>query len=127
MEDLVCGNDEEYMEILGMIENEIGDDAKGKEEEVDAKALLNQWKMRKYWDAMEEMDVTEVEHWETLKDEDLEYLVFNTLHKRGFKKKLAKFLKKKKDENSILSTREQRLFQSICRKLCECVLFDFYT
>merc|ERR1711971_570912 len=49
---LTCEDEEEYNEILRLIENKGSDDEK---EEIDGKLLMTEWGLAKFWDAMEEM------------------------------------------------------------------------
>merc|ERR1712154_715797 len=122
MDDIKCNEDkkeEEWNEILEIVENGLkaleedgGDEKDADNEEIDGKALLEQWstkkiKLSKYWEAMEEDGFDDPTQWKDLTDDELKELKFKKGEIKLFKKELKKwssqtsktYLKKKEHNN----------------------------
>ena len=121
LHDLRCANDDEYREILEVIEDGIkdekGDDDEKEEEKEDVDAgrkLLEEWRLGNYWNAMRDDGWEDPVDWQDLSDDQLKRMGFRDGHIKMFKRKLKEHAKSKQ----LLTTQEDRLLKNICLKLC---------
>ena len=120
VESLKCTDEDEYNEILCLIESgvkklmeeEKGDDEK-EEEAIDGEALLKKWGFSKYWDALVEAECTDPNDWKYLEEDDLKEMGFKNFQIKKFNKKLMEFAQ----ETNVISMQEARLLKETCMQL----------
>eukprot|EP00484_Ammonia_sp_Unknown_P014799 CAMPEP_0197072860 /NCGR_PEP_ID=MMETSP1384-20130603/210309_1 /TAXON_ID=29189 /ORGANISM="Ammonia sp." /LENGTH=542 /DNA_ID=CAMNT_0042511681 /DNA_START=243 /DNA_END=1869 /DNA_ORIENTATION=- len=138
LDHLICKNDEEYQEIMDILENGVkkqlaleaakasendGNDEEEAQEQKEelqgealAKHLLTTWGLQQYYDAMMDDGWDDPNGWKDLTDDDLKEFIPKKGHISKFNREYAKWLKTGggDPDDKLLKARERRLIKEIC-------------